>query len=75
MSVDAVHPIVIELAVAPSTARFDGAVGACVSAGGGGGAQAFVVELITALPERLPAASNASTERLYVAPHMSPETV
>ena len=46
-----------------------------MSVAGGGGAQAFVVELIVALPDRLPAASNASTERLYVAPHSRPETV
>ena len=63
-SVEAVQPTVIELAVALSTARLPGVVGACVSGGGAVGAQAFVVVLIFAFDERLPAASNASTPRV-----------
>jgi hypothetical protein len=75
LSVDALQPTVIDVVVALMTARFVGVVGACASAGGGGAAHAFVVELIVALDDRLPAASNASTERLYVAPQSRPETV
>jgi hypothetical protein len=43
--------------------------------GGGGGGQALVVALTLAFDERLPAASNASTANVYVAPQERPTTV
>jgi hypothetical protein len=61
LSVDAVQATVTELAVAAVACNPPGSVGGCVSAVGGGGAQALVGALILACEERLPAASYAST--------------
>ena len=55
--------------VKPAATRFAGAEGGVVSR------QAFVDALMVVSADRLPAASNASTERLYVFPQLSPDTV
>jgi hypothetical protein len=55
--------------VAPDTAKPDGTDGACPSA------HAEVAEATLACPDRLPAASNASTESVYDVPQESPENV
>ena len=57
------------VAVREVAVRFVGADGACVSA------QADVEPVIVALVERLPAASYASTSKVYDVPHVRPETV
>jgi hypothetical protein len=66
LSVEAVHPNVIEDAVAPLTTNPDGADGATVSG------HELVDAEIELRGDRFPAASNASTPNVYVVPHARP---
>ena len=69
LSVEAVQATVTEFDVVPVACRPLGAVGACVSAGGGHGP---VEAVIVPLAERLPAASYASTASVYAVPQARP---
>jgi len=66
LSVAAVHPNVIEVAVALLTTNPDGADGATVSG------HALVDAEIELRGDRFPAASNDSTPNVYVVPHANP---
>ena len=66
LSVEAVQPSVIEVAVALLTTKPDGADGATVSG------HALVEAEIELRGDRFPAASNASTPNVYVVPHANP---
>jgi sirohydrochlorin ferrochelatase len=66
LSVDASHESEIELVVAPLVVRPLGADGLVVSG------HAMVALLMTGRAETLPAASNASTPKLYAVPHVKP---
>jgi hypothetical protein len=69
LSVEAVHPNVIEVAVALLTTNPDGAEGATVSG------HTLVEAEIEPRGDRFPAASNASTPNVYVVPHARPVKV
>jgi hypothetical protein len=69
LSVEAVQPNVIEVAVALLTTNPDGADGATVSG------HALVDAEIELRGDRFPAASNASTPNVYVVPHAKPLNV
>jgi hypothetical protein len=66
LSVEAVQPNVIDVAVTPLTTNPEGADGATMSG------HALVEAEIELRGERFPAASNASTPNVYVVPHAKP---
>ena len=66
LSVEAVQPNVIEVAVTPLTTNPEGAEGATVSG------HALVEAEIELRGDLFPAASNASTPNVYVVPHANP---
>ena len=75
MSFDAVHVSETLVRVALEIARFVGCEGGVVSpvgGGGGGGEQADVETVSWACCEELPAASRATTAKVYAVPHESP---
>ena len=72
MSVAVVHASEILACVELEACAFVGVEGACVSALGG---HALVAAVSVAFVDRLPAASNASTEKVYVLPQLNPFSV
>jgi hypothetical protein len=69
LSVEAVHPREMEVGVAPVCASPVGGVGGVVSG------QALVAPVVVVWAETFPAASKASTPRVYVVPQVRPEYV